>query len=238
MQTILALALAIAACPKEKLIRVGDTDVWRVSNKTLVFSSGLSVDADGAPNAYHPNDTGIDHLANAGKPGNWWALVTEDGKPSGAPILQKASDPFPGYYVSMTSLEDKSKDVRDPARYVDSTKVPYIAISPLLLTRKLEGGAKVGDFVAVINIANNKIAYAIIADVGPKDHLGEGSIALAETLGIASSPKRGGVGKNIVYAVFPSSGTGKPRTLEEIRARGADLLNELGGPETLKSCAK
>jgi hypothetical protein len=42
----------------------------------------------GAPNAYHPEDKGLDFLANAGKTGNWWGIVTEDGTPSGKPVVQ------------------------------------------------------------------------------------------------------------------------------------------------------
>lgn len=209
---MLIFAVLIAACPG-----------------ALTYRSGLSIDADGAPNAYHPEDKGLDHLANAGKPGKWWGIVTKDG----APVIQRPGDPFPGYYVSTTSLMDKTKPETSPARYVDSTKIPYLAIPPSLIKQ----GAKLGDFAAVVNTANGKIAYAIVADVGPKDHLGEGSIALADALGIASNPKKGGAKEGIAYAIFPSSGTGKPRTLEELNAEGARLLLQFGGSRKLTECA-
>src|ERR1041385_3104569 len=74
------------------------------------YESGLMIDADGAYRAYHPDDKpGLDNLGNAGRPGNWWALVTDNGEPSGNPIIQGASDPAPGFYISTTSLEDPTK---------------------------------------------------------------------------------------------------------------------------------
>jgi hypothetical protein len=39
-------------------------------------------------------------LAHAGHRGNWWALVTNNEKVSGTPVVQGAADPAPGYYVS------------------------------------------------------------------------------------------------------------------------------------------
>jgi hypothetical protein len=38
-------------------------------NGAFYYESDLQVDADGAPNAYNPTDTGIDYLANAGTQG-------------------------------------------------------------------------------------------------------------------------------------------------------------------------
>jgi len=40
----------------------------------------MVVDADGAYHAFHPDDkSGLDFLANAGHPGNWMGLVTDNG---------------------------------------------------------------------------------------------------------------------------------------------------------------
>lgn len=209
----LACGVTAAAQPCEKATTIGSTTVFRASG-ALVYSSGLMIDADGAPNAYGPDGKGLDHLANAGKPGNWWGVVTRDGQP----VVQGESDPYPGYYVSTTSLEDKQYAATDPRRYVDSGTVPYVVLPPALLKE-----AKLGDFAAVINESNGRVAYAQVADVGPKDKLGEGSIALAAALGIKSDPKRGGVGSGIRYVVFPKSGNGKPRSLDEIATEGAKL---------------
>ena len=230
-------APAKSACAQGPTLNVGAKSVgWNAGKTAFFYQGGLAIDADGAPNAYHPEDKGLDYLANAGKPGNWWAIVTEDGKASGQPVVQGGDAPFPGYYVSTTALEDTAKPVKSPARYVDSSKVPYVVLPPQLLSSKTEGSARLGDFAAVVNTRSGKVAYALVADRGPKDKLGEGSIALAEALGIASSPKKGGTASGVAYVVFPGSGNGKPRTLSEINTEGERLLNAFGGAAKLTSC--
>jgi hypothetical protein len=228
---------ARAECVREPWTTVGEKSVWWSAGQTAFFyQGGLAIDADGSPNAYHPEDKGLDFLANAGKPGNWWGIATEDGKSSGKPVVQGPGDPAPGYYVSTTSLEDQTKPVTSPARYVDSGKVPYVVLPPQLTAPKTPGGARLGDFAAVVNTRTGQVAYALVADKGPKDKLGEGSIALAEALGIASSPKKGGTGKGVAYVVFPGSGNGKPRTLAEISQEGGRLFTAFGGLARLTAC--
>jgi hypothetical protein len=182
------------------------------------YESGMTIDADGAPNAYHPDNTGLDDLANAGTPGRWEGLAKD---PYGEPYIQGPDDPYPGYYVSATALADRSKPISDPTRYVDATKIPFVVL-PGGMAREL--GARPGDFAIVFNQRNGKSSYAIFADVGPFDHIGEGSVALAEGLGIRSDARNGGARRGILYMVFPGSGNGRPRTNEEISAEGEKLL--------------
>src|SRR5215218_2949592 len=57
------------------------TQLFRFPNSTAYFYlvNRMSVDADGAPNAYHPRDTGLDALANAGFPhGAWRSILVVD----------------------------------------------------------------------------------------------------------------------------------------------------------------
>jgi hypothetical protein len=195
------------------------------------FQAGMAIDADGAPEAYHPDDApGLDALANAGKPGKWWGVVT-DG--SGAPVIQKATDPAPGFYVSATSLEDTSKDRADPTRYVDSSSIAYVALPPAAVK---DGGAALGDFAVVRERKSGKIAYAIFADIGPKTKLGEGSIALAEALGVPSSARRGGASGGVDYVVFPGSGDGAKKTAAEIAKEGEARFTSWGGLSQLDQC--
>ena len=89
-----------------KRIGYSDINTLQDDNSAFFYESGMMIDADGGYHAYHPdNKSGLDYLGNAGKPGNWWALVTDDGKPSGNPVVQSSSDPAPGFYISTTSLE-------------------------------------------------------------------------------------------------------------------------------------
>ena len=97
-------------------------------------------------------------------------------------------------------------------------------VLPGMMARQL--GARVGDFAIVFNRRNRKISYAIFGDVGPFDRIGEGSVALAENLGIRSDARNGGARRGILYLVFPGSGNGSPRTVEEIKEEGQRLVQE------------
>jgi hypothetical protein len=225
-------------CTKERQLKVGNVTVWSLRVHTpFFFKAGMAIDVDGAPNAYHPRDTGLDDLKHAGfppKPGSKpWGIVTDN---QGKPVIQGTGDPFPGFFVSATSLGDKTRPLTDPRRYVDSTQIPYIAL-PLALANKL--GAKLGDFAAVINLKNRKLSYAIFADIGPAGKLGEGSIALAQALGhdpfVGGKIRRGMTG-DVIYVVFPGSGNGNPRPIGEIESEGASLLQRWGGLKRIGAC--
>lgn len=216
---------------KTKLFTIANRPVWKWNGlSTIFYKSGMTIDADGAPKAYHPkpdDNQGLDALGNAGHPGNWWALVTKNGKP----VIQKANDPAPGFYISMTALEDTNKARTDPNRYVDSSEIPYI-----VLPGNHSAGAKLGDFAVVFNQKNGKIANAIYADVGPSSKIGEGSIALAKALEIPSSPKTGGVVNDVIYIAFPGSGNGKPRSLDDINDKATKHFKDWGGMARLNAC--
>jgi hypothetical protein len=120
-------------CEKFKLFSQHGVIAWSFDSSghgTFFYVAGLAVDADGAFRAYHPTSRlGLDALVNAGHPGNWWALATDTGKTSGHPVVQGKDDPAPGYYVSMTSLYDATNlNERDPRRYVDAAKIPYVVL--------------------------------------------------------------------------------------------------------------
>lgn len=216
--------------------KVDGVTVWKQEGRppAIVFRTGMTIDVDGAPTAYHPGDRGaLSRLAHAGRPGRWWALVTKNGEP----IVQGAGDPAPGYHVSMTSLQNSAFAATDPRRYVDASTIPYVAL-PESVTRA--GGVRLGDIVAVINQANGKVAYAIYADQGPKDRIGEGSLYLANQLRNAPLPDSIGIRKSlvrgIVYVAFPGSGSGRPKSREQIAVAGASLFGRWGGLAALKTC--
>jgi hypothetical protein len=196
-----------------------DVPIGRLSGSSAFFyESGMTIDADGAPNAYHPENVGLDDLANAGTPGRWEGLAKDA---DGQPYIQGPDDPFPGFYVSATALADRSKAANDPARYVDASRIPFVVL-PGGMARQL--GARPGDFAVVFNQRNGKSSYAIFGDVGPADRIGEGSVALAENLGIRPDARNGGTRRGVLYLLFPGSGNGTPRTIEEIEAEGERLL--------------
>lgn len=209
---------------------IGEVPIWQLpETSAFFFISGMTIDADGAPNAYHPDDIGLDELANAGLPSHWNGIITDR---HGNPLVQQAGDPFSGYYISCTSLADKTKEFSDPTRYVDATRIPYVALPEAIAE---SGGAQLGDFAFVVNLRNSKSSFAIYADIGT---LGEGSVALAETLGISPNARHGGESDGVLYMFFPGSGNMKPRTTGEIQSEGERLLSDSGGIENLSTCSE
>lgn len=169
----------------------------------ISFTAGMTINADGSPRCYGPNNSGIDYTANGGHPGNWWAVVTHNGKSSGTPVIQSGEapqQPIAGMYISTTAYLNKGYPTKDVRRYVDSEKVPYVVTPPQLigLVRPVVMGA------AVRVTYDGKTVNALVGDIGPKSHVGEASIACAKALGIPSNPKKGGVsGKVVLYEIWP-----------------------------------
>jgi hypothetical protein len=215
----------------------GETPVWTVTGNTaFFFTTGMAVNADGAPNAYHPDGkSGLDFLANAGRTGNWWGLATDNGKPSDKPLVQEVGE-FKGFYVSQTSLCDGTKPDADITKYVDARNIPFLVLPPQLLG---PGLARMGDLAVVYNMRNGNLEYAIVADQGPNDSIGEGSIALAASLGIGTDLRNHTAGQEtgVVYLLLPQTAADPawPRSVDDIRNRAATAFEAWGGINQLKS---
>lgn len=195
-----------------------------------VFRAKMAIDADGSPQAYSPEKgKGLDYLANAGRPGNWWALVT-DG--NGEPLIQKSDDLAPGYYISSTSLKNVGHPDTTARRYIDSGTIPYFVLPGKSFSQFTHGRPiRLGDLGVVYNIKTGLHVFAIFADTGPAAKIGEGSMALARAVGLKDDPKRGGGTDNrdIVYVVFPGSGIGQGMPVADIEAKAKPLFEAWGG---------
>lgn len=208
-----------------------------------------SVDADGAPNAYHPDDIGkncytdkhrgLDCLRHAGYPHTtWWqkVLVPDPQKPERAYVQE--SGKFQGFFVCMTSLRAPGGDKFDTATYVDASSMPFV-VTPTGFNR-ISDVAKQGDVGFVTHMESGKTTALVVADYGGGSdaQLGESSVALFETLGGKNVNARtgGGVKKGTYqYIIFPKSarkGSKKwPRSLLDIDHQVAELLEETPGIE-------
>lgn len=218
------------------LKRIGYSTINTHANDSSAFfyEAGLIIDADGSPRAYHPDGaSGLDYLSNAGRPGDWWGVVTDNGRSSGKPVIQTPNDPAPGFYVSMTTFQDSSFDREDPRRYVNAEAINFI-----VLPGGLNLKATLGDYAVIIRPETRAVAYAVYADIGPSSQIGEGSIALANALGVPSSAKTGGVTNGVVYIVFPGSAKTLPLsqlTQSDINLIGAELFISWGGMDRAQS---
>ncbi|WP_237073436.1 glycoside hydrolase family 75 protein [Prosthecochloris sp. GSB1] len=242
---LIVLTLLVLAIPAQRTH--AGVRKWKTYQKTQLFElvgSGayfyvtghMTIDADGAPDAYHPDNTGLDHLKHAGYPGtSWWknVLVTDPKDPEKPYVVPDG--PYQGYYLSMTSLRDMTKVPTDPSRYVDASRVPYL-VFPSTFSR-LKGVGALGDLGVAVNLDTGVYSPFIIADIGPEKHpLGEVSIQLAQRLGGGNVCPRVGPEKplgEILYIVFPGSGDRFPWPGSEkhIDRIAEELLMSIGGTE-------
>lgn len=193
---------------RQVIVTVGSVFVI-CDGRTLSWTSGMEIDADGSPHAYAPINSGLpalDALANAGRPGAWYGLICDA---NGVPVIQGSEDPAPGYYVSTTALQDHGFLEQDPRRYVDSETVCYVSLPPQLF----RAGARMGDLCEVRNATTGVIA--VVADQGPSKSIGEGSIALCKALGV--DPFRGkpkhhllGIGGGVSFSVMLGTASTPP----------------------------
>jgi len=205
-----------------KIGTINGDDIIEQDDGSVTFSAGATLDGDGAngqfgePPCYAPSTyigPTLDVLANAGDPGNWYGVVTDTGNDDGDPIVQNATDPCPGAYISTTSLNLLDKDGNllpssSPFRYVDSATVPFMVVPPMIL----EGvePTVLGCRAVITNSRTGKSTEAVVADVGPSDHLGEISVACAKAIGIPTGtthPADGGGASSptICYQLFPGT---------------------------------
>ncbi len=217
-------------------------DFFRPAGSAYVYTTAqMEIDADGAPQAYHPADTGLDALANAGFPGGGWrSVLVADPNDASKPFVQP-DGPTAGFFVSMTALQDGFSPASDPKKYVDATKVPYLVFPGGF--HRLAGTGDMGDLLMAKNLHNGNVSAAIVADIGPADaELGEVSIKLVEALGGTNPNPRNGAGKPpgpFRYVVFPRSRRVPrwPLMPDQIQQIAQDLLEAAGGWDAFDSLA-
>jgi hypothetical protein len=198
-----------------------------------------AVDADGAPNAYHPNEIGLDALANAGYPhSSWWkdVLVVDPNHPS-RPFVQR-DGPYQGYFVSMTSLRDPQGGRTDLDTYVDANRFPYVVLPTGFGGPHMGPVAKTGDVGIATHLNSGRTSTFIVGDSGggTDAKLGEGSIALFIYLGGQAPNPRTGHGVpagRIQYILFPGSRKPGaevwPRTNQDIHDQVMELVAHTPG---------
>jgi len=140
----------------------------------------MTVDVDGAPNAYGPpGKPALDFEKNAHTGGTLQGPIVGYLTEHGRPVIQGPHDPMPGYYVSTTDFRDDSiVDDRNPRKYVDATKINYVVLGRF----GKRHGVKLGDLVVVHSHETEKTVYAIVGDSGNAAGT-EGSLALLQSLG-------------------------------------------------------
>jgi hypothetical protein len=122
------------------------------------------------------------------------------------------------WYQDQTSFEtSKGKSFQS-----DST---HYFVIPLPSSRfsYTGNGIKPGSVAAIIY--NNKVVYAVFADEGPDNIIGEASYATAKALGVDSNPETGGVDSGVTYIVFPGAVPSPVETNSAIDNKGIAAAN-------------
>jgi hypothetical protein len=158
--------------------------------------------------------------------------IDADGSPRAKEI-----DPCCGLPGTSLSLADAAGRVGP----VNAETVPYVALpgdDPDPADRFFrQMKLKTGDVVAVV--FGDRVEYAVFADVGPPDKIGEGSIALSQSLGndpfvIKNGKKVVGrsIDSDVIYIAFPNSrpsGLKARNVVQKAREKGRALFAALGG---------
>ena len=197
----------------------------------------MSICADGAPDAYNKDDTGLDSLANAGFPCKCWRnVLIPDPDDCTIPYARRTGK-YKDYYISGTKLSDETKVEIDEGKYVNATEIPYIVFPGKIFHAR--GTGRFGDFGIAYNLNKKIPAHFIVAELGGEDDdLGEVSIRLAAMLGGTNPNPRNGRGApegKILYVVFPYSELSPkwPHTDNEIKDRVDELVRSAGGLEKI-----
>jgi hypothetical protein len=223
-----------------------------LSGAYIYKTANKNIDADGAPNAYHPADVGkpcsasagllgLDCPANAGYPngGFWRDVLVVDPNDSSKPYVQP-SGAYAGFFIAKTSLQDTARAPTDIARYVNSSTIPYVVFPGNFYS--LSGTGRMGDLGFAINLSNNKKTHYVAADVGPSSApLGEMSIAMQVALGGVNPNPINGAGApsgTILYVGFPNSTAtySWPMTNAQMSANIQQLLSNVGGEAGVLAC--
>jgi hypothetical protein len=148
--------------------------------------------------------------------------------------------------VAILSVVESRRRLKLPVRDHLAAILPGLADCPVQRLPELtpaamvtQKHAKLGDFATVVNLRNGKVAAGIVADESASElPTGEGSIALAVALGIESNPRIGGIEQGVGYVIYPGSGNGTPRTLDEIVSTSGAYFRRWGALRNLRGCLR
>ncbi|CAM5732898.1 glycoside hydrolase family 75 protein [Streptomyces fumanus] len=126
-----------------------------------------------------------------------------DGRPGAR--CNRRTDP---YFTAATACPGSD------GRPLDAERLPYIVVpAPDTRWDHRAHGVRCGSVAAVVY--RDRVRYAVVGDIGPRGVIGEGSYALAESLGIRTDPRTGGVPSGVTYIVFDDS---RAEPVDDVRA--------------------
>jgi hypothetical protein len=216
-----------------------EAHAYKLQDGSIVFLGRLTVDADGSPHAYHPvNARGLDDKENAGRPGHWAGIATDNCAEDGNPVIQGPNDPAPGYYVTPTTMRASTNvSCEVQSNYVNAEKIPFVALPPKVARILTDRAAHTtrGNAVVVAN-PSGAVKTAVFADQSPAFGRGEGSVKLVSDLGYNPNARNGGTEvRELVYVVLPQR-LGFPADANTVKSEVTPLFEAWGGEKRLAAC--
>ncbi|MFC9059385.1 glycoside hydrolase family 75 protein [Streptomyces sp. NPDC057074] len=93
---------------------------------------------------------------------------------------------------------------RSDGRPLDAERLPYVVVpEPSDIWDHREDDVRGGSLAALVH--GDRVRYAVVGDVGPRDLVGEASYAAAKALGVPADPHGGGAASDVTYIVFKGS---------------------------------
>ncbi|MBU0716448.1 MAG: glycoside hydrolase family 75 protein [Verrucomicrobia bacterium] len=128
--------------------------------------------------------------------------------------------------------DDTALHYTSTGKPLDARYVRYFVLPEGFNGQGSHPAVRLGDVAAVFY--DGKLTCAIYGDVGAATdglgtQLGEGSMALADALGIPNDPANGGAVNGVVYIVFPGSGPGDVLSSDQMNGIGRQLFVAAGG---------
>jgi Fungal chitosanase of glycosyl hydrolase group 75 len=233
--------------------------LWSFKGAVLFRRAELSIDWDGALNAYHPPvyphpwdgkgpGLGKDSLLNAA--GNWRDLIA--GCPAhghGHPKVPHAAhcpavNPQAWTRAHWVGIQHDAHGpkIQQHGRYqgfympsivpvwADAEQHPWVVQNPRL---QEHAGVNLGNrAVVVLNGDPPRVAYAMVADSGPRDKLGEVSIVLLDQLQLTEGSTSG---KDFIVVMFPARMDTNRKTATEIIDGARNAFGAWGGVQTIEA---
>ena len=184
-------------------------EVKEDDDRRVFFTADGDIDADGANGqnggqaAYKSDNSGSEHLANGGMKIVSGKVICAHSWARDIVLLGPDNQPkvFAGGIIASTTwYRHMNKPANDPAAYVDAETVPYIVVPSLII----QGTAGVVRGCKARVTRGDRSVDCVVADKGPRNKIGELSIAAARAIGLNPSPRNGGTEQpELFYELWP-----------------------------------
>lgn len=178
-----------------------------LDNGHIEFIADADIDADGANGqhgqkaAYRVDNRGSENLSNGGMGvRNGQVVFTKTWGPDIAEINDEGNPlVIDGVIITRTAYTFREQSDKR-FRWVDAETVPYIVVPKVIINAVIP--TVLGCHARVEY--NNRLVETLVADVGPRNKIGELSIAAARAVGIDPSPRTGGLSlPRVRYTIMP-----------------------------------